>query len=89
MLSHDALEMGEKLYCERRISEKHHGKDMNRKHYSNNNSIIELQQVDDKRYVTCKTRVIPNSECSSPKIIKSHTVAGTKGDTEVSFRTNF
>jgi hypothetical protein len=37
-------------------------KDTDRKYYSNNNSIIELQQINDRRYVTCKTRVVANSD---------------------------
>lgn len=62
VVSTNHLDVSEKLYLERRVTEKLKGKNNERKYYSNNNSIIELQQVDDKRYVTCKTRVIPNSE---------------------------
>lgn len=58
----DEIENSDQLYVERRKSESLKTKDKERKYYSNNNSIIELQKIDDRRIVTCKTRVIPNSE---------------------------
>ena len=67
IINHDSLDLNENAHVERRVSEKPKGKEKERKYYSNNNSIIELQQVDDNKYVTWKTRVIPNSEWSTPK----------------------
>jgi hypothetical protein len=81
-LSSDTFESNGNIYLERRTSGKK-GREQDKKYYSNNNSIIELQQINDKRYVTCKTRVIPNSECSSPKIIKSKTETESKKEIEV------
>lgn len=81
-LSNETFETNGNVYLERRTSYKKAG-EPDRKYYSNNNSIIELQQIDDRRYVTCKTRVIPNSECSSPKIMKSKTEVDTKPETDV------
>jgi hypothetical protein len=60
IIAKDEIENNDELYMERRKSENLKTKD--RKYYSNNNSIIELQKIDDRRIVTCKTRVIPNSE---------------------------
>lgn len=62
VIQKDGIDSENKASRERRISDKLKPINESRKYYSNNNSIIELQQVDDKRYVTCKTRVIPNSE---------------------------
>lgn len=84
VVSNNHLDVSEKVYLERRGTEKLKGKNNERRYFSNNNSIIELQQVDDKRYVTCKTRVIPNSECSSPKILKGKIDEISKKETEVS-----
>ena len=84
IINNDSLELNENALVERRVSEKSKGKEKERKYYSNNNSIIELQQVDDNKYVTWKTRVIPNSECSTPKDSKGECPAEQKNkDSEV------
>lgn len=68
VVNKDVFDMESKTHCQRRVSEKLKTTSTKEdRKYHSNNSIIELQKMDDKRYITCKTRVIPNSEWSTPK----------------------
>ena len=84
-INNDVLDINDNLCVERRPQFKAKPKQKSRKFYSNNNSIIQLQQADEKRYETCKTRMIPSSECSSPKVSKSNTDIDIKDKSAVSF----